>query len=99
MIYALLSVFASSEEYTSTIQSFAVWRSRHGGHDIGTVEARFAAWKENLGLVQEHNKRADAGEHSFRLGMTHLADLTNDEYRQLLLRPRQDKDRSRSSRS
>merc|ERR1719473_51145 len=31
--------------------------------------------------------------------MTHLADLTNDEYRQLLLRPRQDKYRSRSSRS
>ncbi len=36
-------------------------------------------------FIQKHNFEADLGRHTFRVGMNAYGDLTNAEYRQLLL--------------
>ncbi|CAF1474601.1 unnamed protein product, partial [Adineta ricciae] len=41
-------------------------------------------WEKNLELVEEHNRRADLGLHTYRLGMNQFADLTNEEFVKLL---------------
>ncbi|PKU86664.1 Oryzain alpha chain [Dendrobium catenatum] len=44
-------------------------------------ESRFQVFKDNLLFIDEHNAAADAGEHTFWLGLNRFADLTNEEYR------------------
>ena len=79
------NICALSVLYQPTLESFASWKERFAMHKIGSEADRFAAWKINLAQVMEHNVRADAGQESYRLGMTSLADLTNGEYRGLFL--------------
>jgi len=54
-------------------------------------EHRFVVWKDNLVKVTKHNLEAAKGLHSFTVGMNHLADMTNEEYRQRMLRLRPSK--------
>jgi len=46
---------------------------------------RFAVFQAHLDLVSQHNAEFAAGKHSFKLGMTRFADMTNAEYRQQVL--------------
>ncbi|KAJ6792338.1 oryzain alpha chain-like [Iris pallida] len=59
------------------------WLVKHGKNynALGEKERRFDIFRDNLRFVDEHNAAADAGAHSFRLGMNKFADLTNEEYR------------------
>jgi hypothetical protein len=34
-------------------------------------------WENNLKIIAQHNKEADAGEHKFTLGMNAYADMVN----------------------
>lgn len=52
---------------------------------IGENDRRFEVFKDNLRFIDEHNAAADKGEHSYRLGLTKFADLTNEEYRSMYL--------------
>ncbi|PKA51450.1 Oryzain alpha chain [Apostasia shenzhenica] len=63
------------------------WMARQGrtSNALGEKDRRFAAFRENLRYVDEHNAAADAGIHSFRLGLNRFADLTNEEYRAAFL--------------
>lgn len=49
------------------------------------IESRYEIFKDNLKYIDEHNAAADAGVHSFRLGLNRFADLTNKEYRSTYL--------------
>ncbi|ONK70324.1 uncharacterized protein A4U43_C05F32550 [Asparagus officinalis] len=51
----------------------------------GGAIRRFEIFKDNLRFIDEHNAAADKGEHSYRLGLTKFADLTNEEYRSTYL--------------
>lgn len=42
---------------------------------------RLEVFRDNLRYIDKHNAEADAGLHTFRLGLTPFADLTLDEYR------------------
>lgn len=46
---------------------------------------RFTIFRDNLETIAAHNEEARAGKHSFTLGATVMADLTNAEYRKLYL--------------
>ncbi|KAL2326632.1 hypothetical protein Fmac_025690 [Flemingia macrophylla] len=60
------------------------WLVKHGKayNALGEKERRFQIFKDNLRFVQETN---GAGDRSFKLGMNNFADLTNDEFRAMLL--------------
>lgn len=49
--------------------------------DFLQIKFRYEIFKDNLKYIDEHNAAADAGVHSFRLGLNRFADLTNEEYR------------------
>lgn len=52
---------------------------------------RYKIFKQNLALIEKHNAEAAEGKHSFTLGATPFADMTNEEYRKRVLgyRPKQ----------
>jgi cathepsin L len=37
-------------------------------------------WEKNLALINEHNVKADGGEHTFWLGMNKFGDMTSEEF-------------------
>jgi len=63
------------------------WKAEHGraSNAIGEDELRFQVFRDNLKYIDEHNAAADAGLHSFRLGLNRFADITNEEYRNTYL--------------
>lgn len=67
------------------------WIERHGRsyNALDEKERRFEVFKDNIRYIDEHNAAADAGVHSFRLGLNRFADLTNEEYRASYLGTRQ----------
>ena len=48
---------------------------------------RAEVFAENTRHIAAHNKRADAGLVSYRLGVNHLSDLTADEFASMYLTP------------
>nr|BAJ85145.1 predicted protein [Hordeum vulgare subsp. vulgare] len=76
---------------------YAEWMAEHGStyNAIGEEERRFEAFRDNLRYIDQHNAAADAGVHSFRLGLNRFADLTNEEYRSTYLGARTKPDRER----
>ncbi|XP_076470311.1 cathepsin L-like peptidase isoform X2 [Babylonia areolata] len=44
-----------------------------------TEAARRKIWESNLKMIVRHNLQADRGVHSYRLGINHLADMTQTE--------------------
>jgi C1A family cysteine protease len=69
----------------SLSEEFTIWCKENNKHYGSTTETlkRFEIWQQNYQFVQQHNAEG----HSYKVGMTSLADLTNEEYRQKLLRP------------
>ena len=45
---------------------------------------RFNVFHGNVKLINDHNSEAALGLHTYTLGITRFADLTNDEWRQQL---------------
>nr|CAB3485977.1 unnamed protein product [Digitaria exilis] len=78
---SIVSYGERSEEETRRM--YAEWMATHGRtyNALGEEERRYEVFKDNLRYIDEHNAAADAGLHSFRLGLNRFADLTNEEYR------------------
>ncbi|KAJ0638920.1 putative actinidain [Helianthus annuus] len=69
------SLLSESELYTM----FKSWLVKHGKSYSLPVEedVRFKIFKDNVRYIEEHN----AGDHSYKLGVNKLADLSIEEYR------------------
>ncbi|UJR11424.1 hypothetical protein I4U23_015604 [Adineta vaga] len=66
-------------------RQWKVWKSQFDKSYTNVEERlRRTIWEKNLELVEEHNRQADLGLHTYRLGMNQFADLTNKEFVQLL---------------
>ncbi|KDP31986.1 hypothetical protein JCGZ_12447 [Jatropha curcas] len=64
------------------------WLAKHqkAYNKLGERERRFEIFKNNLRFIDEHNSE----NHSYKLGLTKFADLTNEEYRAMFLGTRVD---------
>merc|ERR1712168_293259 len=64
------------------------WKDYHGKTYSTNIEEarRQMAWQDNLMYVTKHNMEASQGKHSFTVDMNQFADLTNQEWRDMLLR-------------
>jgi cathepsin L len=65
---------------------FQKYVKQHGKKYSGAeYQRRFAIFQAHLDVILQHNAEASAGKHSFRLGTTKFADMTNEEYRRHVL--------------
>ncbi|XP_072546258.1 cathepsin L-like peptidase [Salminus brasiliensis] len=79
---AALVVVAGAASVSLEELEFHAWKLEHG-KSYGSEEeeaGRKMIWLTNRKLVLEHNKLADQGLKSYRLGMNHFADMDNQEY-------------------
>jgi cathepsin L len=65
---------------------YEAWKSEHRhARPRGVVSSddrlRLEVFRDNLRYIDAHNAEAEAGLHTFRLGLTPFADLTLEEYR------------------
>lgn len=73
------------------LRAFTSWAAAHrkayaASNDGGAeFQRRFAIWRENLDYALAHNAAAAEGKSSYWLGMTPLADLSHEEYKQRFL--------------
>jgi len=72
-------------EYKEKFSEF-VKKYRKTYSDNNEREMRFRIFKQNVDLIENHNARRT----SFRMGINHFADMTNEEYRATYLRFRPD---------
>lgn len=83
---ALLAGHSAAERTEEEVrQMYDEWRAQHrkisGG--LGEESRRFEIFWDNLRYIDEHNRPEN--NHSYTLGLTRFADLTNEEYRSLYL--------------
>lgn len=62
------------------------WKIKHSKvyNNQSDVIFRRAVWEKNMQLVLRHNQEASAGQHSFTMGLNHLADMTAEEINEKL---------------
>ncbi|XP_063003379.1 procathepsin L-like [Elgaria multicarinata webbii] len=61
------------------------WKSTHVKKYLEGEDAfRRAVWEENLQMIEQHNREASVGKHTYWLGMNQFGDLTNEEFNQRL---------------
>jgi hypothetical protein len=70
---SIVSYGERSEEETRRM--YAEWMATHGRtyNAIGEEERRYQVFRDNLRYIDAHNAAADAGVHSFRLGLNRFA--------------------------
>jgi hypothetical protein len=92
---SIVSYGERSEEETRRV--YAEWMAQHGRtyNALGEEDRRFQVFRDNLRYIDQHNTAADAGLHSFRLGLNRFADITNEEYRARYLGVRSKPERQR----
>ncbi|XP_063145455.1 procathepsin L-like [Candoia aspera] len=82
----LISLKSSSTALDPALED--AWRDWKGTHEKEYAEGeesfRRDIWERNLRMIQEHNREADLGKHTYWLGMNHLGDLTHEEVNQRL---------------
>ncbi|XP_066372323.1 oryzain alpha chain-like [Miscanthus floridulus] len=59
---------------------YEAWKSEHSRPRDGSSD-RLEVFRDNLRYIDRHNAEADAGLHTFRLGLTPFTDLTLEEFR------------------
>ncbi|ESO93538.1 hypothetical protein LOTGIDRAFT_189728 [Lottia gigantea] len=61
------------------------YKQQHGKlYNPVSDNMRRIVWESNLELIAQHNKEADQGRHSYRLGMNAYGDMTNAEFNALM---------------
>ncbi|KAK3538175.1 hypothetical protein QTP70_032565 [Hemibagrus guttatus] len=78
LVITALMALANADSVPKEEQEFQNWKLKFGKSYKSTEEEskRMMIWMKNHKLVLEHNKLADQGINSFRLGMNYFADMT-----------------------
>ena len=88
---ALLALSAAAPHTHDTLPEtldFSSWRAVFEPHAHAEgIEARASIFNATLRFIAKHNAEADAGLHSYRVGVNKFSDLTLQEFRDLYLSP------------
>jgi len=85
VLAAATAATAASGSFANSEDGFAQWAEHHNANfTIGETFERFHIWKANYAIVTKHNKEADFGLHTFRLGMNSMSAMSNEEYQKKL---------------
>lgn len=80
--YMSIVSYGERREEEKTRQMFVEWKARYNKtySSIGEEEHRYAVFKVNRGLIDQHHVDADAELYSYH-GLNVFADLTSEEFR------------------
>ncbi|XP_072453050.1 procathepsin L-like [Notamacropus eugenii] len=86
LVSLCLGIAAAAPQFNQTLDAkWEQWKSQHrkayGGNEDNR---RRAIWEKNLKIVEMHNLDYSAGKQSFRMEMNKFADMTNEEFRQVM---------------
>lgn len=72
---------------TAIYDSFSHWKKAHSKLYGSSEEEglRYQIYKSNVLKIQEHNKQANAGKHTYVLGVNQFADMTQSEFKAIYL--------------
>jgi cathepsin L len=79
---AVASALHTEAEYQSFFTNFVIKFEK--SYDVTEMFNRFHIFKRNIDLIDQHNEEAAQGKWTFTLGVNPLADITNEEYQQML---------------
>ncbi|XP_047316363.1 low-temperature-induced cysteine proteinase-like [Impatiens glandulifera] len=99
VLFSLLFILSSTiatqftdDDVTAVYEAWLI-KNKKFYNAIGEKERRFQIFKDNLHFINDHN----ADNHTYKLGLTRFADLTNEEYRSMYLGGRFENHRRLSS--
>ena len=71
-----------TERFPHTFGIFEEFMHKHGKkyETLEELEKRYSIFKENVEIIREHYM---SGPHKYELGITHFADLTTEEYKEM----------------
>ena len=76
---ALIICCASALNLQEEWENFKIYHKKFYSSSVEEFK-RFNIWKSNLDFINQHNKQADNGVHSFWLKMNQFGDLTSSEF-------------------
>jgi len=81
LLFVLLSVASSFAKPPSDLQ-WVEFKKRHGKSYVSLLEEnlRKQIWEEEMEMVEEHNREAEEGEHTYTLGENEFSDWTLQEF-------------------
>lgn len=83
--FCLVGVFAAPALDPELNDHWEAWKNWHRKSYAQREEGwRRMVWEKNLRKIELHNLEHSFGKHSFRLGMNHFGDKTNEEFRQIM---------------
>ncbi|KAI3930068.1 hypothetical protein MKW92_009967 [Papaver armeniacum] len=76
-------VYSDERTEKELVDLYESWLVRHGKNynALGEKERRFEIFKDNLKFIDQHNSE----NHSYQLGLNSFADLSNEEYKEIYL--------------
>ncbi|XP_026546818.1 cathepsin L1-like [Notechis scutatus] len=82
----LVSLKAFSVAQDSALEeSWRDWKMTHGKvYPEGEEASRRATWEKNLQMVEQHNREADEGKHTYWMKMNQFSDLTDEEFNRMM---------------
>ncbi|XP_078070539.1 cathepsin La [Mustelus asterias] len=83
--FCLVGVFAAPGLDPELNEPWNQWKSWHHKSYAQKEEGwRRMVWEKNLRKIELHNLEHSLGKHSFKMGMNHFGDMTNEEFRQIM---------------
>lgn len=73
----------SSIDSDSFLEFMTVYGKTYSSAD--EFDRRFSTWQQNIKLINAHNEEFSIGLHSYTMGVNQFADMTKEEYREMML--------------
>ncbi|XP_041042154.1 cathepsin La [Carcharodon carcharias] len=83
--FCLVGAFAAPGLDPELDEPWKQWKNWHRKSYEQKEEVwRRMVWEKNLRKIELHNLEHSLGKHSFKMGMNHFGDMTNEEFRQVM---------------
>ncbi|MEQ2253134.1 hypothetical protein ILYODFUR_029093, partial [Ilyodon furcidens] len=85
MTFYMSAVLSAPGRDPQLDQHWELWMNRYNKTYHEKEEGwRRMVWEKNLKKIELHNLEHSMGKHTYRLGMNHFADMTKEEFRQIM---------------